>query len=203
MTATTSTVFGQGPPQGETVVARDGGREQEGQDEALVLRPMVEEDRILAEEILDERRREPHQHLGGEEGQKGERGEHGPQIDEALFREQPCEDAPRVEQERADDLGHGAAEVGVAPEMRIRLPAEVGDEPPRVHHEEAEGADGGDGTPPPAPPRHGQPQPEAHHGDGRVLAGGEDEKHGDPVQPRSLRLDEVDGGEEERDGEGG
>ena len=76
-----------GPPPGEAVIARDGGREQEGQDEALVLRAMVEQYRILAEEILHEGRRETHQHLGGEQRQKDERSEERPQVDEALFRE--------------------------------------------------------------------------------------------------------------------
>ena len=107
-----------------------------------------------------------------------------------------------MEHEGGDDLGYGAPEVGVAAEVRIRLSAEVWDEPPRVHHEEGEGAERGDHPPPPAPLRHGQPQPEAHHGDGRILARGEDEEHGGPVQRPLLRLHEVDGGEEERDGEG-
>ncbi len=191
------------PTKGETVIACDGGREQEGQDEALILRAMVEQYRILTQEIFYQRRREPDEHVGREQRQKGQRSQKRPQVDQAPFREQTHEDAPGMEHEGPDDLGHRAAEVRVAPEVRIGLTPEVRDEPPRVHHEDREPSQRGDRTPEPAPLGHGQPEPEAHHGDGRILARGEDEEHGRHVPPRPPCLDEVDGGEKERDGEGG
>ena len=164
---------------------------------------MVEEDRILAQEVLEKGGKEREELDRRQERKEDEGTQEIAEVREARQAPERAQRPEGMQEQGGHDLRHRAPEMGVAAQMRIGRAAEVGDEPSRIHDEQGHGRHRGDAPPEPAPLREGEPDPQADDGDRRVFPGAESEHDSEREEPRAVALGEVDRGKEERNGQRG
>ena len=89
----------------------------------------------------------------------------------------------------------------IAPQMHVRLVAEMRDDPTDVDHQQREGAERRRPTGEPAARAQGQPRAETHDRQRCVFPASEGEEGGAHEEPRAPDFREVDRRQQQRDGE--
>src|SRR5207245_2087927 len=164
------------PPLPQSSVAVDGGEDEERQDERLVLRAVVAQDRVEAQQIHREAGERRGERARRQKGQEPQRRQHRREVRELGQRQHDRRPPPRPRHQRHEDLREGRAEITVAAEVWIRAAAEVWHDPREIDEENEEARGEYRDAEGPAPASQREPETEADDGDRGVLPAPEREQ---------------------------